>query len=141
MKKYDYCESNMDQFLREASRLPSMKFELSESGFEKFTSVLNEMIENNFKASIITSKTKSKRNRLLNPWITSGIIASICTKCKLYETWKLGCTKSNPSGDSSDYLKYKDFRQALCKTIKYAKKAYYSAKFDKASGNIKKLEN
>ena len=74
----------------------------------------------------------------MNPWITSAIISSVCTKYYLYKCWKTSCTKVNPLGDEALYLKYKKFRSVLNKTIKIAKRKYYGNKFDLAKGSIKK---
>ena len=101
-----------------------------------FSSKLDELIDQNFKIDACT--VTSKRNRLFNPWITSGIIASVHTKTFLYKNWKKSCTDSNPLGCNESHLKYKDYRRLLCKLIKNDKKSYYSKKFNLSSGNVKK---
>ena len=136
--KYDYCETNMQSFLSEIyNEVFLVAHQFDENGFEKFVSKVNEKIESNFKTEIST-QNKSKRNRLMNPWITSGIINSVCTKYYLYRSWKASCSKKFPLGESSLYQKYKEYRSSLCKIIKSAKKKYYVNKFDLAKGNIKK---
>ena len=137
--KYDYCESNVNQFLSDISEeLKSTEFDYnSEVCFEKFVEILNENIENNFKTDEAVLK-KSKRNRLLNPWITGGIIASVNKKAFYYSSWKKTCNKENKKGDNSLYLRYNNYRRELRKTIKLTKKMYYCRKFDKFKGNLKK---
>ncbi len=139
--KYDYCEENMNSFLNDIYEEIYLKdpenYIYNEENFKKFLEVLHEKIRLNF---VIESSTvvKSKRNRLMNPWITSGIILSVGTKSYHYRHWKSTCNKVNPLGDSDLYMKYKKYRATLCKTIKAAKKKYYSKKFESAKGNIKK---
>ena len=81
---------------------------------------------------------KSKRNRLFNPWITNGIIASVQRKIYFYEQWKNSCTVADKLGDEELYLRYKKFRFELRKVIKIAKKTYYCKKFQSVQGNVKK---
>ncbi len=139
--KYDYCEENMNSFLNdiydEIYHKDPKNYIYNEENFETFLEVLHEKICLNF---VVDSSTavQSKRNRLMNPWITSGIIHSVGTKSYRYRHWKSTCTKVNPLGDYDLYLKYKKYRTALCKVIKAAKKKHYSKKFDLAKGNIKK---
>ena len=136
--KYDYCETNVNSFLDDLRNEVQLKdFDYNEQSFENFIQKVNEKIDENFKIEN-GNGTLSKRNRLMNPWITSGIIASVCTKYYHYRAWKSSCNKSCPLGDSALYQKYKDHRQILCKVIKSAKKKYYGMKFDLAKGNIKK---
>ena len=50
---------------------------------------------------------KFSRNRLVNPWITNGLISSINYKNFLYENWKKIKNEKNRLGDSELYEKYK----------------------------------
>ena len=136
-ERYDYCESNMNKFLEEIRRdIYTQHFPASEEGFENFLTKLNDLIDTNFKVE--TSGNGSRRNRLINPWITNGIIASIYTKLKLYIDWDRTRNKHRPRGNEQLHLIYKEFRKNLRKVIKAAKRNYYSKKFDLAAGSIKK---
>ena len=81
---------------------------------------------------------KSSRNRLVNPWITNGLISSINYKNFLYENWKKSKNKKNRLGDSELYEKYKSYRKKLRILVKCAESKFYSEKFDKCNGNSKK---
>ena len=94
------------------------------------------MIENNFKVD--PSSIVSKRNRLVNPWITGAIITSVQTKIYFYKEWKKTCDENNPLGSLEFYERYKEYRKVLRQSIKNAKKLYYSKRFNIAAGNIKK---
>ena len=84
------------------------------------------------------ARTKSsKRNRLVNPWITSGIIASINKKDYLYKKWKKTTSHSNKVGNDTYYMDFKNFRKNLKKIIKIAKQSYYSSKFLAVKGDMK----
>ena len=136
--KYDYCESNMESFLEDIkNEVYETSFVYNEENFAQFTKIVHEKIEANFKTDESVG-LRSKRNRLMNPWITSAIIASICTKCYLYKCWKSSCSKASPLGEEALYLKYKKYRSVLNKTIKNAKRTYYGKKFELAKGSIKK---
>lgn len=134
---YDYCESNIDKFLIDIkSSFHNRYYDYTEENFIKFNDVLNNKIDEHFKTD---EKTRnSKRNRLVNPWITNGIIASVHKKQYLYKQWKKTVNKLNKSGDSELYSKFWKFRKILKAAIKYAKKNHYSEKFKHAQGNIKK---
>ncbi len=121
---YDYCETNIGHFLNDIiNEIYHKDFVYNEENFERFLSIIHEKIELNFRVD--SSCLKSKRNKLMNPWITSGIINSVCRKSYLYKHWKSSCNKSDPLGDSNLYEKYKKYRHILNKSIKAAKKIHY----------------
>ena len=71
-----------------------------------------------------------------NPWITSGIIASISRKDFLHDNWVKTTKKlKNKEGDPLLYLEYKEFRRLLKGIINHAKKLYHLKQFNKAQGN------
>ena len=81
------------------------------------------------------SLLQSKRNRIKkNPWITSGIIASIAKKYNLYDLWRKS-VRELKNGNPLLYSNYKDYRKSLI--INYAKKAHRLKRFKKAEGNSK----
>lgn len=137
--KYDYNSTNTESFLQELElKLYNSKFDYeSENSFNDFAKMLNDCIDTNFLVDE-GSVPKSKRNRLLNPWISNGIINSIQQKCLYYKKWKKSCNPKLKQGDESLYSTYKNFRLKLRKIIKVAKKSYYSKKFDNVKGNLKK---
>lgn len=135
--KFDYCESNMNTFLQAVSDdITHSDYIYNEENFKTFVTQLNEKINDSFMVSVAGDK-HSKRSRLMNPWITSGIINSIFTKTYLYRAWKSTCSKDDPLGCSERYEKYKEHRRVLCKTIKLAKRKHYALKFEAVKGNIK----
>ena len=78
----------------------------------------------------------SKRNRINNPWITSGIIASIAKKDYLYNQWRQSIKKLKcKEGDPLLYAKYKEYRKSLKCIINNAKKMHKLKKFEKVQGN------
>ena len=140
--RYDMCQSNMDIFLEKFShnfsnlQVFSNATIADETLFENFSDRLSGLVDECF---LVPEKLKtSKRSRLCNPWITSGIIASINKKNYLYECWSKTRTRLNRGGDHAAYLKYKEFRKHLKSLITHAKKIYYSNKFNQVKGNMKK---
>ena len=141
---YDFCESNIDKFIMHLSdEVSKTRYDYnSEEDFSKFATLVYSKAEEHFRIYANNNGfSKSCRNRLLNPWITSGLINSIHRKCVYYEKWKKSCNKSQKSGNDELYLRYKNYRQKLRKIIKSAKKAYYSKQFENANGNLKKTWN
>ena len=135
LPKYDYSNNNLDKFimkLEENINSPDT-FSLDEDGFTKFNEVVKSTMEECF--SVDPTSTKSKRNRLINPWITSGIIESIKEKIARYEKWKKSITDDNQSGDTDLYTAYANFRKILKHTIKQAKKLHLYKKFQSVQGD------
>ena len=135
--KYDYCESNMNKFLDDVNQFQSEKISYNEQSFEEFAEKIKNMIEENFK---IESEefNRSRRNMLVNPWITPGIIASVKKKEFYYKQWKKSTNKTNLMGEVELYNIYSNFRGALKHIIKAAKRKHYCKQFSRVSGNIKK---
>ena len=111
------------------------EFSPNEETFNIFAKSLTDTIESSF--LIDPEQMKSRRNRIVNPWITSGIIGSINKKDHLYHKWKKTVSKKNKSGDLTFYSQYKEFRKKLKGIISYAKKLHFFKKFENAQGNSK----
>ena len=138
LPQYDYCESNIIQFNDTLIKnLSLQKFAANEEGFNQFSQVIHQAISDCFKVDP-ADMAKSRRNRLVNPWITNGLIKSINYKNFLYEKWKKSKNSKNKHGDETLYEKYKDYRKRLKIIIKSAKSKFYSNKFDQCKGNSKK---
>ena len=136
--KYDYCESNINKFLDGIDSLRTNEYdEYTEENFNIFADFIKEKIEENFLVDEESFK-KSRRNILVNPWITPGIIASIEKKHFYHKQWKKSKTKKNKVGNHELYMIYKNFRSHLKSVIRYAKKQFYSKKFASIQGNMKK---
>lgn len=135
--KYDYCESNINQFLEDIVPISLTTFEYTEASFNIFEKSLKEKIDENFKVHEETLK-KSCRNMLIKPWITPGIVASINKKHYYHKQWKKSVTKRNKLGNSELYQIFSNFRRKLKGVINYAYKQFYSKKFASVQGNMKK---
>jgi len=135
--KYDYCESNLNKFVEELDLKSLNKSNYNESDFEQFLKMIKDKIENVFKVDEENFK-KSRRNVFTNPWITPGIISSVSRKEFLYKQWKKSCNNEHTLGEHALYTDYSNFRKKLKHVIKNAKQMYYSKKFSKVHGNMKK---
>ena len=135
--KYDYCQTNMNKFIDDISQFSDENIDYNEDSFEKFVEKIKSLIENNFKVES-ESFTRSRRNMLVNPWITPGIIASVNKKEFHYKQWKKSINKDNLLGDIELYTIFSDFRRKLKHVIRCSKRSYYCKKFAKVSGNMKK---
>ena len=98
LPKYDFSETNMMTFMNSFSNNLvnagftsniegiASKFSPNEENFGVFVTSLSDTIENSFLCD--PKLANSRRNRMINPWITSGIIGSISKKQFLYKKWK-----------------------------------------------------
>ena len=138
LPKYDYCQTNIDNFLNDINlSIYRHEFVYSEHAFAHFNNLINTKIDENFKIDERLKRTK--RNRFVNPWITNKIIASINKKFYYHKQWKRSTSKTDKVGNNDLYLRYKNFRKQLKADIKLAKKTYYSKKFAFAKSNSKKI--
>ena len=138
VQKYDYQESNLNKFvnLLEDKLTDPNIFNIDTEGFTKFTEIVKETMNESFKVD--PSEVNSRRNRLINPWITAGIIKSIEEKIFLYDQWKQTVTKTDRSGDITLYTAYSEFRRKLKNIIIQAKRLYTYKKFQSAQGDCRK---
>ena len=138
--QYDYCESNMNNFLHdiESWANPKDHGEFTEEKFNIYVELFKDKIDTNFKIDQSNFNRKSRRNIFVNPWITPGIIASVNQKHTYHSKWKASITKSNKSGNIELQSKFKEFRKKLKNVIKLAKKKFYLKKFSSVQGNLKK---
>jgi len=127
--RYNFCIANVLELQRHTNELIT-----NNHSFETFVSKLFEIVEDTCKEEV---STNSKRNSLLNPWITPGLIQSIKTKNKLYKNWKKSVSKADTKGNFNLYCKYKAHRSKLKHLIKFSKRKYYNEKFADAEGNPK----
>ena len=90
--KYDYCESNLNAFDGVMEEYGQSIFDYTELGFATFVGEIMAKIEDNFR---VKSKSKifSKIKFVFNPWITSGVVASVKKKHVLYKKMEKNCYK------------------------------------------------
>ena len=126
--RYDFCIANVLELQHHTNELIT-----NNHSFETTVFQFSEIVDDTCKEEVSTA---SKRNSLLNPWITPGIIRSIKTKNILYKKWKKSFKKAI-KGNFNLYCKYKAHRSKLKQLIKFSKKKYYNTKFKDAEGNPK----
>jgi len=129
LHRYDFCIANVLELQRHTSVLVTNNHDL-ETFIDKFSDIVDDTCKEEVSSS-------SKKNTLINPWITPGLIISIKTKDRLYKKWKKSCYRKNPKGDHNLYLHYKNYRGRLKYSIKMAKAKYYTGKFNDVEGNPK----
>ena len=145
---YDYCNSNVDRFI-ECLGEDIGKTDID--SFGKFTEIFQKNLDNTCKLKVPKTSKRTVQN---NPWITSGIIASIKHCDELYYKWRKSRKKKCKEGELDDrggtclceicsnkryhYAQYKEYRKALKNIRKNAKEKFYKGKFDEKSGDIKK---
>lgn len=140
LPKYDFSESNMLNFENDFFNYLASNdflvddFSASEEKFENLISNMSELIDECFLMD--ESAQSSKRNRIVNPWISSGIIASINKKDFLYGKWRKSIKElKSEDGDPELYSIFKEFRKLLKGIISHAKTMHKFKKFEKAQGD------
>ena len=137
--KYDYCETNINNFIEKLHHLNENSRKHNEADFTNFVKEIKKYSAECFKIEE-GSIRKSRRNFYVNPWITPGIKSSICKKHLHYKLWKKSKCKAKADVQSTNayYEKYKSYRRYLKRVIKGAKKNYYSKRFENVQGDLKK---
>ena len=126
--KYDFCMKNLDKLnALLSSRLDDQK---QISNYESFLDIFTKSMH---ETCMLKTVKFSKRNKVRNPWITSGIINSIA-----HRDWKKSTSKTCRFGDTGLYEDYRKYRNNLSNVIKKCKQQHYSVKFENATGNLKK---
>ena len=152
--EYEYSNKNIKQFvelletklfqghesLRDIREFiqnenPDTKIEIDiEQEFGGFLSTFQSCID---EACELKKPKTTKSNKINNPWITTGIINSIETNEKLYQSWK-DSFKKYKFGDDNLKLAHRKHQDTLRWIIKYAKSKYYAENFEKFKGDKKK---
>ena len=145
---YDYCNSNVDKFTdclsEEIGKTPI-------GSFGTFNRIFRENLDKTCKLEVPKSSKRTVQN---NPWISSGIIASVVQCDKLYNDWRKSRKRKCKEGVLDDrggsclcqiccrkrycYTQYKEYRKILKRVRKEAKEKYYKGKFDEKTGDMKK---
>ena len=94
--------------------------------------IINSMETHMQKKTVKFNRRKHKRD----PWITFGILRSVNKKNQLYRTFKQ--TKMNLEIYETRKQRFNQYKNTLRKTIKEAKKKYFSNQFGRYEGNGKK---
>ena len=145
---YDYCQSNVNNFLEK------LEHDLDNSVIENFTTFHNIYKDCIDKTCKLETPKCSKRTAQNNPWITPGLTVSIAHQHKLYDDWVQVRKKTCPLGETSTrgglcqceicnlkrskYEKYKKYRETLKYTRENVKSKYFTGKFLETKGNSKK---
>ena len=103
--------------------------------FTEFYNIFNENLDNTCK---LERPRCSKRNKIVNPWITDNIIESIKTKQNLYQKWKKSKSSNNPHGDPKLQNDFIVHRRKLKNIIRSTKSKHYCNKIDAHKGDMKK---
>ena len=111
--KYDYCETNMNNFLSKFIIYLSEKYDpYNETTFIKFVKQFKECFDECFRVEEHNFK-KSRRNFYVNPWATPGIRACISKKNYMYKLWKQNEKLKNRDQKATNVYceKYKCYRR------------------------------
>ena len=96
------------------------------TNFEKFINIFERLYNKNFP---VTTKIISNK-RMMNPWITTGLLNSIRHKNSLYKKMKLGLTP---------LIEYNIYRNRTNALIKLTKRKYYLNVFSTYKNSTRKL--
>ena len=130
--KYGYSQDNLSQLNAILSKKLSQNGQIKT--FTDFIAIFSTSIDEACKLKV--SKF-SKRNRNVNPWITTALINSTSKRDRLYKIWKKTTAKLCKSGDPRLFEEYRRYRNKLSLLIKTPKQQHYSHKLLNATGNLK----
>ena len=119
---YDFSESKTELFVKRLENLSDESENSLGDDLDDFLNIFNTKIDEFFK---LDQPKISKRNWLVNPWITEGLIISINKKESLYEDWKRTTSINDKTGDLHLYQKYRSYRITLKHAITAAKTSSY----------------
>ena len=131
--KYDFSKDN----LFDLSKLLSNRLNECNKASLSFETIMNVLQTSMDDTCKLTTNKLSKRNRVNNPWITSGIINSISKRDRIYKKWKKTTTKLCLSGDPKLFEEYRTYRIKLSNLIKVSKQKYCTRKFENATGDYR----
>ena len=130
---YDYCNSNIDNFVYD---LATSSNNNTIEDFTSFNKLFHDTLDRNCK---LDRPKTSKRTPLNNPWITPGLCISSARKHELRKEFRKSKCKRLPGGDPVLEKKFKDFQRNLKHTIKLAKSSYYCTQITNKTGDRKKM--
>ena len=120
-----YC-NDMNKFVNEFfEHLDEVTGENFDKSFEAFILVVQKVID---KHTPIKKMSRKLRKLKSKPWITKGILSSICTKNCRYKSHYI-------LGDETRKHVYKVYANKLTKIKTLAKKNYYAEELDKNKSN------
>ena len=130
---YDFSESKTELFVKRLEILSDESKNSLGDDLDDFLNIFNTKIDEFFK---LDQPKISKRNWLVNPWITEGLIISINKKESLYENWKRTTSVNDKTGDLHLYQKYRSYRITLKHAITAAKTSSYHKRINKHKGDL-----
>ena len=130
--KYDFSKDN----LFDVRKLLSNRLDECNKASLSFETIMNVLQTSMDDTCKFSTNKLSKRNRVNNPWITSGIINSISKRDRIYKKLKKNI-KLCPSGDPRLFEEYRTYRNKLSNLIKESKQKCYTRKFENATGDYR----
>ena len=130
---YDFSESKTELFVKSLENLSDESENSLGDDLNDFLNIFNTKIDEFFK---LNQPKISKRNWLVNPWITDGLVISINKKESLYEDWKSTTSVNDKTGDLHLYQKCRSYRITLKHAITAAKTSSYHKRINKHKGDL-----
>ena len=115
------------------SQIDANEFGNSNENYVRMNSIIQQAFEKHMPLKCIKF---NKHKHKMSPWITTGIIRSICFRDKLY----IRLHKTEPDTELYNTLKTNlaTYKCILKKSIRIAKQNYYESCFEKYKNNIRK---
>ena len=128
---YDFSESKTELFFKSLENLSDESENSLGDDLDDFLNIFNMKIGEFFQ---LDQPKISKRNWLVNLWITEGLIISI-NKQSLYEDWKGTTSVNDKTGDLYLYQNYSSYTLTLKHLITAAKTSSYHKSINKHEGD------
>ena len=122
--------------LSKNSALNNFKLQSSTCPLQNCDTLINILDETRAKVQVKPPRKPSKKNSPRSPWITKGLVKSICIKDSLYKKLK------NVGKDSPRYtalkIQLRNHKKILRRSCRNAKRLYYSRLFEKHKHDSRK---
>ena len=133
IKYYDYSNENLEKFSRALH--DSLIGHEASRDFDCFMDIFKNLLD----ASCKLERPKvTKRSKIINPWITDGIISAIDKKHELKFDWVKTISKTLPNGNPVIRKVFTDYRTALKLIINGAKNTFNVDKINENKHDRKK---
>ena len=101
--------------------------------FDKFDSKMKVLLDRHLPTVRLT---KRQRKTQLKPWITSGIIKSICKRDFYFRKF---LQAKNPEIKTQFHVQYKSYRNLIVTLCRQSKSNYFTKYFNQNSTNMRKI--
>ena len=139
IRVHNISSKTIDQFSIELNNLQTKYAQVgpSDNCEDDFNQYYADLLSSYNKCFIDNIETTNTRNFINKPWMSVGLAMSSKTKNRLHVDYLKARHKNDPDVDFYKQ-KYKDYRTRFTSLVREAQVKYYSERFNKCNGDMKK---